>query len=660
MSKPATGSGAGWRLLSQSMKQQRRGLILGMLIGLAWAAGRVAIPLLVQLGIDRGISEPAADSNDVGWFDASWGDLGWEDTAWRWSLAILAAGVLSGAMLGLRRYMAFHNARLIESRLRDRVFAHVQRLHFAFHDANATGDLMSRANTDLQQFQNFITMVPMLTGAIVTVVAVTTIMVIIQPLLALLALIGLPSIYFLGRAFSTRLFPAVADVQRQSAALASVVEEAVVGIRVVKGFGAEDLQAEKLSAAADDVYEPSMRGLMTRSRYMPAMEIVPNLGLIVVLAYGGNLVLAGDMTIGSLVSFNIYVILLIQPLRTLGMSVTTGQRSAAAGVRISELLATAPAIVAPDKPAALPAAGARGRIEFNDVWFGYMSDPAAVTMGAGPATNGSNTNGSDTNGSNINGSNTNGTATNGYAVNETASNGSGDHQAVLRGFSLVVEAGETVALVGPTGSGKTTVANLLPRFYDVDDGSITLDGVDIRDLDPQELRRAVGLVFEDTFLFSETIAANIAFADPSADVADVRRAAQAAGADFIDELPEGYSTEVGERGYSLSGGQRQRLAIARAVLAEPRVLILDDATSAVDPTKEHEIADALGDVLNRRTTIVIAHRAATVALADRVVLLDQGRVVDEGTHGELLASSERYRQVLASTLETAAPTEVDN
>ncbi len=582
MAERRSTSTAGWRLLVSSMRRQRAGLIIGMLVGLGWAVGRVTIPLLVQLGIDRGIEQQRA---------------GQADSLVRWSLAILAAGALSGVMLGLRRYVAFFNARLIEARLRDRIFAHIQRLHFAFHDAAAAGDLMSRANTDLHQFQNFVTMVPMLTGSVLTVVAVALIMVVIQPLLAVLALIGLPLVYVLGRAFSNRLFPQVAEVQRRSAELASVVEEAVVGVRVVKGFGAERLQAEKLSAAADDVYRPSMRALRIRALFLPAIEIVPNLGLIVVLAYGGNLVLDGRMTIGQLVSFNIYVILLVQPLRALGMAVTTGQRSAAAGARVEELLSTAPTIVAPTRPMALPTGPGRGRVEFRDVCFGYHPDAA---------------------------------------------------QAVLDGFSLTVEPGESVALVGPTGSGKTTVANLLPRFYDVDGGSILLDGVDIRRLRPQDLRRQVGLVFEETFLFSATVAANIAFADPGATMADIRRAAVAAGADFVDDLPDGFDTEVGQHGYSLSGGQRQRLAIARAILAEPRVLILDDATSAVDPTKEHEIADALGTVMDGRTSIVIAHRAATVALADRVVLLDEGRVVGEGSHHRLLVSSPRYRDVLAA------------
>ncbi len=548
-----------------------------MVASLAWTAGRVSVPLFVQQGLDKGVRD--------------------DGPLLRWSLLIAAAGAVSAVFLGLRRYLAFRNARIIEARLRDRLFAHIQRLHFSFHDANATGELMSRGNTDLQHFQNVVALVPLTFGNALIVASVTVIMVIMQPLLAILALVSLPLVNVLGRRFAQRLHPAVLAVQQESAQLAAVVEETVAGVRVVKGFGSEPVQAAKLADEADDVFRESMRASVVRARYLPGMELLPNIGLVTVLAYGGHLVLDGAMTVGELVSFNIYVLMLVQPLRMLGMIVANGQRAAAAGDRISEVLGTAPRIVDPPRPVLLPVDGPLGRVRFHDVSFDYRPD-----TGAG----------------------------------------------VLDGLSFVVEPGESVALVGATGSGKSTVARLIPRFYEVDGGAVLLDGVDVREVRRQELRRAVGIVFEETFLFSSSIRDNIAFADPEAPFALVEKAARLAGAhEFVAELPDGYDTEIGERGYSLSGGQRQRLAIARAIVADPRVLILDDATSAVDPTKEHEIRDALEEVMDGRTTIVIAHRPATIALADRVILLDQGRVAAEGTHAELLAGDPRYREVLA-------------
>lgn len=568
---------AGWQLIWQTAREEKWGVLAGMLASVLWTAGRVTVPLLVQLGLDRGVRE--------------------DGPLLRWVVMILVAGSVSAVFLGVRRYLAFRNARIIEAKLRDRLFAHIQRLHFSFHDANATGELMSRGNTDLQHFQNVVVLIPLTFGNFLIVCSVTVIMLLIQPVLAVLALLSLPLVNVLGRRFAQRLHPAVLAVQQEAAQLAAVVEETVSGVRVVKGFGSEPVQAAKLHREADDVYEAAMDSSVIRARYMPAIEILPNIGLITVLGYGGHLVLNGDMTVGELVSFNIYVLMLVQPLRMLGMIVANGQRAAAAGERISEVLETAPRIVDRERPETLPTTGPIGRVEFRGVSFDYRP---------------------------------------------------GIEAGVLDGLSLTIEAGESVALVGATGSGKSTVARLLPRFYEVDRGAVLLDGVDVRHVARRDLRRAIGIVFEETFLFSSSIRDNIAFADPGADDAVVERAARLAGADeFVRALPEGYDTEIGERGFSLSGGQRQRLAIARAILADPRVLILDDATSAVDPTKEHEIRDALGEVMDRRTTIVIAHRPATIALADRVVLLDDGRVAAEGTHAELLAGNERYREVLA-------------
>jgi len=548
-----------------------------MLASVAWTAGRVTVPLMVQLGLDRGVRE--------------------EGPLLKWVLLILAAGFVSAIFLGVRRYLAFRNARIIEAKLRDRIFAHIQRLHFSFHDANATGELMSRGNTDLQHFQNVVVLVPLTFGNFLIVCSVTVIMLIIQPVLAVLALVSLPFVNVLGRRFALQLHPAVLAVQQEAAQLAAVVEETVSGVRVVKGFGSEPVQADKLRREADDLFDESMRASVIRARFMPGIEILPNIGLITVLGYGGHLVLNGDMTVGELVSFNIYVMMLVQPLRMLGMIVANSQRAASAGERIAEVLETAPRIVDTAEPVPLPGGDALGRVEFRDVSFGYRSDTDA---------------------------------------------------GVLDGLNLTIEPGESVALVGATGSGKSTVARLLPRFYEVDSGAILLDGVDVREVRRQELRQSIGIVFEETFLFSSTIRDNVAFADPDAPFELVERAARLAGAhDFVVDMPDAYDTEIGERGFSLSGGQRQRLAIARAILADPRVLILDDATSAVDPTKEHEIRDALAEVMARRTTIVIAHRPATIALADRVVLLDNGQIAAEGTHTELLETNDRYREVLA-------------
>jgi ATP-binding cassette subfamily B protein len=572
----------GWALILSACRHRWKGITAGVVVGLGWTAGKVSVGILVSRAVDRGI-EPR--------------DM---DALRTWSIAIAIAALIVGTFTGLRRYYAFREARWIEADLRERLFAHFQRLHFAFHDRAQTGQLMSRANTDLQQIQACVVMIPLTISNGVTVIAVTVILLTINPLLTLLALGSLPFLNVLATRFSRRLHPAVMGIQQESAELAAVVEETVAGVRVVKGFGAERVQAARLRTEADDVFGRSMEAANVRATFLPALELLPNLGLIMVLGYGGHQVLAGNLSLGQLVGFNVYVVMLIWPLRMLGNIIAQGQRSAASAQRVHEILVTDPVIS--DNPNGLPLppegpSGGRGEVRFEGVRFAYAPELPIV----------------------------------------------------LDGFDLIVPAGQSVARVGATGSGKTTVARLIPRFYDVDAGAVLVDGVDVQQLRLRKLRKAVGIVFEDTFLFSDTIASNIAFADPDASLEAIVRAARLAGAaEFIEALPDGYDTRIGERGFSLSGGQRQRLAIARAILADPRVLILDDATSSVDPTKEHEIRDALTEVMRGRTTIVIAHRPATIALADRVVLISRGRIVADGTHASLLASSPEYREVLAA------------
>jgi len=490
----------------------------------------------------------------------------------------------------------------VETELRQRLFAHLQRLHFAFHDRARTGQLLARSASDLQQINNLNVMIPITIAHVTIVAAVTVILLVINWQLALLTLGALPLLFVVARLFAARIHPASLALQGELAELSVLVEETVSGVRVVKGFGAEHEFDLRMRAQAGAVFDRAMDVVRVRADYLPPLDFLPAIGATAVIWFGGHEVLAHHLTIGELTTFYLYVLVLINPLRMIGQVVAQMGRAVAAAQRVDQILATEPAIVDAARPAPLPAGA--GEVRFEGVSFAY--DP-------------------------------------------------GRHHPVLEGLDLVIRPGEAVALVGGTGSGKTTVAKLLPRFYDVTQGRVLLDGADVRALRLRDLRRAVSIVFEDTFLFTATVRDNIAFADPEASDDEVERAARLAGAhDFIVDLDDGYNTVIGERGFSLSGGQRQRLALARAIIADPRVLILDDATSAVDPTKEHEIRGALQQVMAGRTTIVIAHRPATIALADRVVVLAGGRVAAEGTHAALLASSKEYREILAEDFEDRA------
>jgi ATP-binding cassette, subfamily B, bacterial len=566
---------AGWRLMVEAVRPQKWWIVVGVASGFIWTLARLAVPQLAARAVDDGIR-----GDDL-------------HLVLLLTLAMLAVGVVQALTTGLRRYCAFRIALRTETDLRTRLFAHLQRLHFAFHDEAQTGQLMARANSDLQQINTVVILLPLTAASMLTMIGVLIIMMMKSVVLAVLALGLLPLLNRAATRFSSRITPANLALQEELSGLSGVVEESLSGIRILKGFGAERLQVKSLDDAADGVLKQALRAAKLRAGFMPLIDLLPTLSLVAIIWYGGHLVLDGQLEIGDILAYNLYVLMLIWPLRMVGMLVAQSSRASAAAGRIHEILSTDVAVDDPLNPTPLP--DGPGNLVFDGVSFGY-----------------------------------------------------GPGRLVLDGLDLSISGGEAVAIVGATGSGKTTVARLVPRFYDVAAGRVWIDGVDVRDLRVSELRDAVGIVFEDTFLFSDSIRRNIAFSDPGASIETIERAARLSGIHtFIQSLPQGYETLIGEHGYSLSGGQRQRIAIARAVLHDPRVLILDDATSAVDPSKEHEIRSALAEVMEGRTTLIIAHRPATIALADRVILLDGGRCIASGTHEELLASNERYREILA-------------
>ena len=570
--------GEGWKLLRGLLRDQRRNLVIGGLVGISWAAFKVAIPQVTKFAINDGIEK--------------------KGPLLQWALIIAGLGVMTGILSGFRRYVAFRESRWAETLLRERLFSHVLGLNIGYHDKAQTGQLMSRASSDLMQIQAFIVMISITMSNVIQIFAVATILFITDPVLAIVAMAPLPFVNLSARRFSNRIHPISIAVQAEQAQLANVVEESVSGVRVIKGFGAEQVQFDKLSKEADDIYKESMKAAKIRSNFMPAIDVLPALGAVGVLGVGGHRVLSGQLSIGDLVAFNVYLTLLVWPFRNVGMIIALGQRAASALVRIHEVLSTSSTITDPPTARDLPSQNGKqlGAVKFDRVQFGYDPD-----------------------------------------------------RPVLQNFNLDIAAGESIAIVGATASGKSTVARLLLRFYDTNHGHVFLDGVDVRKLKLRDLRQQIGVVFEDTVLFNDSVKANISFAKPDAAQADLEKAAKLAGAhDFILQLPDGYDTVIGERGFSLSGGQRQRIAIARAIISDPRVLVLDDATSAVDPSKEGEIRDAMRTVMSGRTTIVIAHRPGTIALASRVVFIDNETVAAIGKHEELVATNARYREVLAS------------
>jgi ATP-binding cassette, subfamily B, bacterial len=517
--------------------------------------------------------------------------------------AVAAAIALVEATAGAGRHVfAMRNRARGLAHVRDDLLGHALRLDARFHDRFPPGELMSRSSSDAEVVSRVLDASGHTIGYLVTVVGASVVLLLIDATLALLILAPLPLLILGFWRYARRYSTRTKSYQEELGHASALVEETVAGIRVVKGLGAGSALSERFRDTSERVRARALDVATVDAVFLPALELVPLLDQVLVLWIGGQRVLDGELTLGEFVAFNAYVVLLVWPLRVLGHRISTLQNALAAAERIVEPLEEEPSVVDPSDARSLDPALQGADVRFNGVRFGFD-----------------------------------------------------EREPVLAGFDLHVEPGTSVALVGRTGSGKSTVAALLARFYDVQEGAVLLDGVDVRDLPVADVRRAIALVNDETFLFTETVRANIAFGRDAASDSEIEAAARAAGAhEFIEELPDGYDTLLGERGYSLSGGQRQRIAIARAILADPAVLVLDDATSSVDTTKEHEIRAALRDVAKDRTTIVIAHRAATIALAERVVLLEDGRAVEEGTHAGLLARSPRYRELLAMDEETQA------
>lgn len=489
----------------------------------------------------------------------------------------------------------------IEYDLRNRIYEHLSTLSFGFYDTVQSGQLISRANSDIRSVQGYLTFGPaILVQCGVGVVAFGYMLAINVPL-AFASMITIPLVYFSGIRMRQSMFPVSWLIQARLADVATIVDENINGVRVVKSFAAEPHELRELTKAADRLTWAYVKDAELRARYAPLVQNLPSLGLGVLLVFGGYLVIHGRIGVGAILAFSAYIVMMQAPFQMIGMLVMMGQRAKASAERIYEIFDTEASIV--DSPTATPLLECRGDVHFDDVSFSYTPD--------GPE--------------------------------------------VLSGFSLHLRAGETVAVVGRTGVGKSTIGRLLPRFYDVTAGSVRIDGRDVRDISLVSLRDSVGVVVDEPFLFSASIRDNIAYSRPDASLEAVIRAAVAAGADeFIRDLDGGYDSIVGERGYTLSGGQRQRIAIARTLLLNPPILVLDDATSAVDVKTENAIHEALSGLLANRTTLVIAHRLSTISLADRVVLMEEGRIVADGSHADLLATSQLYVDVLAQTVVDAA------
>jgi len=562
------------RLLS-FLRPYKRGLVISIVLAIGSQAAQIALIWVTG----RGVIDQALVDKDT-------------TQLWLYVGAIALLGLISALLMSGRRLISGKQALDVEMDLRQGLYSHFVRLSFGFYDRNQTGQLMSRATVDLQGVRFFLGygLIFFFQNAL-TVVSVTIVLFFFQWELALVVLAVTPFLVVLAYRYSRVAHPTLREVQQKLADVATVSEENIVGVHVVKAFAQERAEEAKFAGRNEALFAQTIRANRQRATYVPLLSFLPLLAQAAVLLIGARMVAHGSLEIGAFVSFNLYLALLVMPLRSLGMWVGQAQRATASGERIFQILDEPEDVADRTKAVELPSGD--GAIRFEDVSFSYLPG-----------------------------------------------------RPVLEHLDLDIAAGTTVALIGHTGSGKTTVSSLVPRFYDVDSGRMLVDGVDVRDVKLASLRREIGVIPQDPFLFSTTVRDNIAFGLPDLTDAEIERVARLAEAhEFVERLPQGYDTVIGERGITLSGGQRQRIAIARALAVDPRILILDDATASVDATTEARIRAGLREVMSGRTTLIIAHRLSTIALADEIVVLDRGRVCARGTDEELLETSSVYREI---------------
>jgi ATP-binding cassette subfamily B protein len=551
---------------------------VSLVISIALACGSQAAQI-AMVWIVGGVIDKAIEPHD-------------SSLLWIYVWAIVALGVVKAGLMVGRRLISGKQALGVEMDMRQALYARLVKLSYRFYDTHQTGQLMSRATVDLQGVRFFLGYgLIFFFQNILVVVSVTAVLFFVQWKLALITLAIVPFLVVLAYRYSRISHPTLRDVQQKLADVNTVAQESIVGVHVVKAFAQEPAEEAKFRNRSEAVFDQTIHANRQRAFYVPLISFIPMLAQSAVLLFGATMVKNGTLQVGDFVAFNLYLAMLVLPLRSLGMWIGQAQRATASGERIFQVI-DEPEEVA-DRPGAIDLPAGRGDVRFENVVFEYL-----------------------------------------------------DGRPVLRDVDLDVPAGRTIALIGHTGSGKSTLTSLVPRFYDVTGGRITVDGHDVRDLTLHSLRRAVGVISQDPFLFSATVRENIAFGAgdlPQEAVEEVARAAQAH--EFIERLPQGYDTVIGERGITLSGGQRQRLAIARALAVDPRILVLDDATASVDASTEALIRIGLRGAMAGRTTFIIAHRLSTIALADEVVVLDQGRIAARGTHEELITTSPVYREI---------------